>query len=90
MVTAIVGILEVQGLSACAGLPDTSVMYPSEEFSLSQLTQEGTAGWNYFINVLADVDYAGNSGQPGGPACGYEGTVPSRADRVELRVAVPG
>jgi hypothetical protein len=57
------GVLEVQGLSACTGLPDTST---GEQFNLVYLSQESAnGGWNVYNDVRGLVQYT-SDWLPGG------------------------
>jgi hypothetical protein len=79
MTQAILGVIEVQGLKKCDGLPTYGSGTGGEEFIVGTLAQEaaGSGGWDTYVDVigLASTGVTTTPEFPGGPNCNYEASV---------------
>ena len=66
--TANTGVLEVQGISDCGGLPSQN----GEVFTITTLAQPSSTNWNFQNSVISLADYTSFSTQtPVTPACNW-------------------
>jgi hypothetical protein len=68
--TVYAGVLEVQGLAACDGLPGPGS--GGEVFNIVEVDQEGTGGWNTYVDVTTSLGWAWGNPPAYGPSCGWD------------------